>query len=165
MNPSFEHFRKQISHPIRFRFFLLMRLPAAFFVGLKLRVFDRQHAVIAVRYSWFSQNPFRSIYFAAQTMAAEMSTGILAFSQVYQRKPGVSMLVLKMEAAFSKKAVGTILFTCMDGEKIEAAIEQAIQTGEGQTVECRSVATNEQGEEVATFLITWSFKAKSISSS
>ncbi len=160
MNPSFEVFQKQISNPLKFRLFLLQRLPAAFFCGLKIRSFSQQQSVIGVRYSWFSQNPFRSIYFAVQSMAAEMSSGILGFAQIYQRKPGISMLVLKVEGTFLKKATGFILFTCTDGNKITAAVEQSIITGEAQTVVCRSVGTNEQQEIVADFFVTWTFKTK-----
>ena len=160
MNPSFDVFRKQISNPLKFRLFLLQRLPSAFFSGLKIRFFDRQKAVIGVRYTWFSQNPFRSMYFAVQAMAAEMSTGILGFAQIYQRKPGISMLVLKVEGNFLKKATGLILFTCTEGDTITAAVEESIATGEAQTVVCKSVGTNEQQEVVAEFFVTWTFKAK-----
>lgn len=160
MNPSFEVFRKQISNPLKFRLFLLQRLPSAFFCGLKIRSFNQHQSVIGVRYSWFSQNPFRSMYFAVQAMAAEMSTGILGFAQIYQRKPGVSMLVLKVEGSFLKKATGFILFSCTDGDAITAAVEQSIATGEAQTVVCRSVGTDEQQEIVAEFFVTWTFKAK-----
>jgi hypothetical protein len=160
MNPSFEVFRKQISNPLKFRLFLLQRLPAAFFSGLKIRSFSQEQSVIGVRYGWFSQNPFRSMYFAVQSMAAEMSTGILGFAQIYQRKPGISMLVLKVEGSFLKKATGLILFTCTDGDKITAAVEQSIITGEAQTVICRSTGANEQEEVVAEFFVTWTFKAK-----
>ncbi len=160
MNPSFDSFRKQISNPLKFRFFLLQRLPSAFFSGLRIRSFDQHQSVIGVRYSWFSQNPFRSMYFAVQAMAAEMSTGILGFAQIYQRKPSVSMLVLKVEGSFTKKAIGFISFTCKDGTMIEEAVEKAIQTGEAQTVICRSTGTNEQQEVVAEFWVTWTFKAK-----
>lgn len=160
MNPAFDVFRKQISNPLKFRFFLLQRLPSAFFSGLKIRSFNQDKSEIGVRYSWFSQNPFRSMYFAVQSMAAEMSTGILGFAQIYQRKPSVSMLVVKVEGTFIKKATGFILFTCSDGKMIEEAVERSIQTGEGQTIVCRSIGTNEQQEIVAEFLVTWSFKAK-----
>ncbi|BFG71698.1 DUF4442 domain-containing protein [Sediminibacterium sp. KACHI17] len=160
MNPSFDIFRKQISNRWKFRFFLLQKLPSAFFSGLKIRSFDANEAVIGVRYSWFSQNPFRSMYFAVQSMAAEMSTGILGFAQIYQRKPSVSMLVLKVEGNFTKKATGFISFICKDGKMIEEAVEKAIQTGEGQTVVCHSVGTNEEQEVVANFWVTWTFKAK-----
>lgn len=160
MNPNFESFRKQISNPLKFRLFLLQRLPAAFFCGLKITDLNQDAAVISVRYSWFSQNPFRSMYFAVQAMAAEMSTGILGFAQIYKRKPPVSMLVLKVEGDFLKKATGLIKFRCPDGPSILSAIEQTIANGEPKTVRCKSEGINEQNELVAIFYITWTFKSR-----
>lgn len=161
MNLGFSSFQKQITHPVKFRLFMLKKLPSAYFAGLRIRSFNEKAAVITVRYNWFTQNPFRSMYFAVQAMAAEMSTGLLASGQVYQRNPAVSMLVIGLEAKFFKKATGLIAFTCTDGDAIEREVEQAIATGEGRTITCRSIGTNEVGEQVSEFLISWSFKAKS----
>jgi hypothetical protein len=102
------------------------------------------------------------MYFAVQSMAAEMSTGLFAVGQTYKRKPTVSMLVVGMEGKFFKKATGLISFTCKDGAAVESVIEECIQTGEGRTLACTSVGTNEQGEKVSEFIIHWSFKAKSL---
>jgi hypothetical protein len=93
-------------------------------------------------------------------MAAELSTGVLAFGNIYNRKPPVSMLVSKVEGEFFKKAIGKIVFTCNDGTIIAKAIEQSIATGEGVVVNCTSTGVNEQGEIVASFTFTWSFKSK-----
>ena len=99
MNPSFNIFKKIITNPIKFRFFLFTKLPAAFFAGLRIHHFDDNSCVVRIRYSWFTMNPFKSIYFAVEAMAAEMCSGMLAFGQVYKRIPKVSMLVVKMEVA------------------------------------------------------------------
>ena len=160
MNPDFRLFTNQITNPVRFRFFMLQRLPAALFAGLRIKAFDEQHAVVTVKYKWFNQNPFRSMYFAIQSMAAEMSTGLLASGQVYQRKPAVSMLVVGLEAKFLKKAVDTITFTCNDGQAINQAIESCIDRVESATVRAQSTGRNEAGEIVSEFWITWSFKSK-----
>jgi hypothetical protein len=160
MNNSFNNFKQIISNPIKFGFFLITKLPAAFFVGLKLKSIDENNCVITVKHSWFSKNPFKSVYFAAEAMAAEMSTGLLAFGQVYNRTPKVSMLVVKMDAQFIKKGTGILYFTCSDGAAIEKAIDDAIRTNEGQTIVSKSIGTNEKGETVAEFNFTWSFKAK-----
>jgi hypothetical protein len=160
MNPAFHSFRKQVTHPLKFRLFLLQKLPAAFFAGLRIKALDEQHAVIAVRHTWFNRNPFRSMYFAVQSMAAEMSTGLLASGQIYQRKPPVSMLVVGIEARFVMKITGLAYFTCNDGELISAIIEEAIITKEPRTISCRSTGTNTSGETVAEFIVTWSFKSK-----
>jgi hypothetical protein len=161
MNPNFKQFSSLISHPIQFRFFLLQQLPAAFFSGLRIAHFDENSCTVKIKYSWFSKNPFKSIYFAVEAMAAEMCSGMLAFGQVYKRNPKISMLVVKMEVNFIKKATGTILFTCEDGAAIQAAINDSIATGEGKTIVCVSKGKNSANETVAEFFITWSFKAKS----
>ena len=160
MNPNFRTFSALISNPISFRFFLFQKLPAAFFAGLRIAHFDANTCTVKIKYSWFSKNPFKSIYFAVEAMAAEMCSGMLAFGQVYNRNPKISMLVVKMEVNFIKKATGTILFTCEDGALIQAAINESIETGEGKTIVCKSVGKNEKGEVVAEFNFTWSFKAK-----
>ena len=160
MNPNFKQFSALISNPIAFRFFLFQKLPAAFFAGLRIAHFDAKTCTVKIKYSWFSKNPFKSIYFAVEAMAAEMCSGMLAFGQVYKRNPKISMLVVKMEVNFVKKATGTVLFTCEDGAAIQAAINASIETGKGQTIVCLSKGKNSANETVAEFFITWSFKAK-----
>lgn len=147
-------------NPLRFRLYLLSRLPSAFFCGLRLSEASADHCVISVPYRWFTRNPFHSIYFACLAMAAEASTGILAMARVYKSNPPVSMLVVNMEAAFRKKATGRIRFRCDDGPAIREAIDRAKTTGEAQTVKARSTGTNANGETIAEFFITWSFKRK-----
>ena len=139
---------------------MLQKLPSAWFAGLRIEELTEEKAVISVRYSLFNQNPFRSIYVGILSMASEVSTGILGMGALYKRKPAVSMLVVKNEGHYFKKAVGKILFTCSDGNAILEAVEKAISTGEGTTHNCHTIGTNEAGEIVAEFYFTWSFKAR-----
>lgn len=139
---------------------MLSRLPAAFFAGLRVKELSGHKAVVSVRYKWFTQNPFRSMYFAVQSMAAEMSTGLLASGHIYKRNPAISMLVAGIEAKFFKKATDVVSFTCNDGEAILQQIEEAVVTGEPRTIKCRSEGTDIAGDVVSEFFITWSFKAR-----
>jgi len=91
-------------------------------------------------------------------MAAEMSTGSLAMTHTYQHDPPVSMLVVKMEANYFKKATGLTYFSCTDGDTIRQTIERAFTSSQGETFRARSIGRNEAGEEVAEVFITWSFK-------
>jgi hypothetical protein len=102
------------------------------------------------------------MYFACQAMAAEMSTGLLVMNEVYYSKPAVSMLIVKNEAVFHKKAVGKITFTCNDGNHISEIIAKTKKTGEPITADLRSIGTDEAGDKVAEFIFTWSLKVKSI---
>ncbi len=160
-NPN--KFLQLVKHPLKFRLFLLSKLPSAFFSGVRVRYADEKKCVVTVPYKWFSQNPFKSTYFACLSMAAEMSTGVLALAHIYKRNPPVSMLVLKTEGNFIKKAVGRTKFECVDGLMIKQTIEDAIFSGEGKIVTAKSTGTNEAGEVVAEFLVTWSFKGKNLS--
>jgi hypothetical protein len=36
--------------------------------------------VVSVKHRWINQNPFNSMYFAVQAMAAELATGALVMS-------------------------------------------------------------------------------------
>lgn len=157
---AMQAFSQLISSSFRFRTYLLSKLPAAFFCGIRIKSYNDHTCTTSVRYSWFTKNPFRSTYFAALSMAAEMSTGILAMGHLYGKKPPVSMLVISQEAHFLKKAIGYTLFTCTAGDEIAAAIQKAIETGVGQQITIAAHGENESGETVAEFLFTWSFKRK-----
>ena len=165
MNPHRAAFVRMIKHPLKFRLFLLWRLPAAYISGVRVRRIDETKAVVTVPYKWLSQNPFRSTYFACLSMAAEMSTGILALAEIHKRKPGVSMLVVKVDSEYFKKATDRSSFVCEDGPLFQQAIEETIATGEARTVRARSVGRNKAGEVVAEFWITWSFKVRSFDTS
>jgi hypothetical protein len=153
-------FLQLLKHPLKFRMFLLYKLPSAFFSGVRVRYADEEKCEVTVPFKWFSQNPFKSTYFACLSMAAEMSTGVLGLVHIHGRKPSVSMLVVNIKGDFMKKAVGKTIFTCNDGAAIKQTIETAIATGEGKAVTAKSIGVNEQGETVAVFEVTWSFKGK-----
>jgi hypothetical protein len=160
MTPSAVKFLEIIQHPIKFRLFLLKKLPSAFFSGVRIKYADESKAIVTVPYKWFSTNPFKSTYFACLSMAAEMSTGILAMAHIYEQTPQMSMLVVKTEGTYSKKATGITTFTCEDGLLIENAIREAMASGKGTSLSARSVGIDKNGDVVAEFIISWSFKAK-----
>jgi hypothetical protein len=155
-----EAFRASMRSRARMRAYFMAKLPLAWFAGLRVRHLDAARCEVVVPRGWRTQNPFRSTYFAAQAMAAELSTGALAMAAVQGAGAPVSMLVTGMTASFGKKAVSNATFTCADGELIAAAVAETLRTGEGTTAEATSVGRMEDGTEVATFVFTWSFKRK-----
>lgn len=161
MNPNAPAFIKLMKHPLKFRLFLLTRLPAAWIAGVRVKDVDENHCIATVPYKWLSQNPFRSTYFACLSMAAELSTGALAMAQLYKLPTQVSMLVVKVESEYFKKATARSYFTCVDGVLFQRAVEETIATGEARTVRAKSTGRNREGDIIAEFYITWSFKAKS----
>ena len=162
MNPHFPTFKRIITNPVLFKFFVFQKLSSAFWAGLSMAHFDEQSCGVRVKLSWFNQNPFRSMYFAVEAMAAEMSCGMLAFGQVYKRQPAVSMLVEKLEAKFVKKATGVIIFTCADGAAIRDTVNEALQNPAGTKLQVTSIGRNQAGEIVAEFYFTWTFRKKNL---
>ena len=158
-SPDAAAFRRTISSPLKLRLFMLRSLPMAYLAELRLREITPERATVTVPFKYLTKNPFRSIYFACLSMAAEMASGMLAMMNI-QGHGRVSMLVVGLEADFTKKAVGLISFTCEDGQRIAHAIADSRASGEGRTLVCTSTGTDQAGDTVATFRITWSFRAK-----
>ncbi|MDQ3048989.1 MAG: DUF4442 domain-containing protein [Bacteroidota bacterium] len=153
-------FQKLVNNRFLFRIYLLKSLPMAYIAGIRVSELTPEKAITTIKFSWLTQNPFRSMYFACQAMAAEMSTGLLVLNSVYGATPPISMLIIKNTAFFHKKAVGKITFSCMDGEKILQAISELKNQKEGIIMDVKSLGTDEQGDTVAEFIFTWSLKQK-----
>jgi hypothetical protein len=139
--------------------YFLMHLPGAFFFGLRIKTIDLQRSVVQVPYRWSTKNPFQSIYFAALTAAAELSTGILALAAIEGKS--MSMLFTKVQGEFVKKAKGTTYFECNEVVSLLDAVEFARTHDQGSTVVLKSTGKNELGETVAVFNFEWSFRKKS----
>ncbi len=143
----------------KMRLYLFWKLPAAWFMGVNVQSCNEREATVSLPYGWRSQNPFRSIYFAAQCAAGEFSTGILCLSALHG-KPPVSMLVTKIEAEFYKKAAQKLLFTCSQGVEIQELTDRILQNGQAESIRAESVGRLPDGSIACRVWITWSFKAK-----
>ena len=147
--------------PSQINKFTLFKLPAAYFSGVRVKSISEESCVTSVKHKWINQNPFKSMFWAVQGMAAELSTGALVMSCIKDSNARISMLVANNRANFSKKATGRITFTCNDGQAIKNAIEKAVQTGEGQTCWMKSEGVNANGDVVSFFEFEWTVKVKS----
>ena len=146
--------------PSKLNKFLMFKLPAAYFSGVRTKQLDDATCVVSVKHRWINQNPFNSMFWAVQGMAAELSTGALVMKKIKESGKKVSMLVVTNNASFTKKATGRISFTCKDGLKIDEAIVKAIETGVGQTVWLNSDGINSEGVQVSSFNFEWTLKVK-----
>lgn len=144
----------------KFNTFLFFKLPAAFWCGVRVKTIDANRCQTSVRFRWINQNPFNSMYFAVQAMAAELSTGALVIDHIKSSGHDISMLVASNKAVFTKKATGRITFTCQDGPAIKNAIDDAVSSGQGVTCWMKSTAVNENGEMVSEMDFEWTLKLK-----
>ncbi|HET7361240.1 MAG TPA: DUF4442 domain-containing protein [Salinimicrobium sp.] len=140
--------------------FLMLKVPSAWICGVRIKEINNTSCVVSVTHRWINQNPFNSMYFAVQAMAAELSTGALVMNQIKESGRKISMLVKNNNASFSKKATGKLVFRCFDGNLIKEAIQKTIETGEGQTFWMKSTGKNHKGEEVSVFNFEWTIKIK-----
>lgn len=136
------------------------QIPIAWIAGVRLESWEENKVSTKVKYDFLNQNPFKSIFWAVQGMAAEFSSGLMANAKIAKSGENISMLVLGMQSKFLKKAVGKIVFTCEDGENIDLAIKEAISTKEGVLINVKSIGIDEEGDIVSEFQFTWTFKVR-----
>lgn len=146
--------------PNKINSYLFFQLPAAWWCGVRVKKLEANSCQTTVKYRWINQNPFRSMYFAVQLMAAELSTGALVMQKIRQSQTPFSMLVAQQNSVYHKKITGRVFFSCQEGHVIDQVIQKAIQTGEGQVFSLKSIGTNAMGELLTETEFIWTVKVK-----
>jgi hypothetical protein len=139
----------------------MFKLPSAYITGVRAKFLDDTKCIVSVKHRWINQNPFKSLFWAVQGMAAELTTGALIIKKIEESKKNIAMLLVKNEASYSKKATGRITFECVEGHLIDTIIKEAIETGEGKQITLNVVGKNADNIEVSRFTFTWSMKLRS----
>ena len=155
-----EALRRRLLKRLAFGAYLWTKLPLAALAGLRVSSLDDESCTVVLPGGWRTQNPFRSTYFAAQAMAAEMSTGVPAMMLVAGVPGSVSMLVREIRAVFGKKIVGPSSWVCRDLPAMREVVERAAESGESESFVARSCGYAADGTQVAEFEIAWSFKRR-----
>jgi hypothetical protein len=150
--------------PNKINLFLLLKLPSAYLCGVRLKYIDNTKAIVSVKHKWINQNPFRSLYFAVQQMAAELSTGALVMQAIKNQNIPISMLVIGAQSKFYKKATGRIKFECNLGLDINETVKSSIRENASQSIKIPVKAYNSDGILVSEFSFEWSIKPKTNSS-
>ncbi len=140
--------------------FLMLKLPSAWLCGVRVKSITKDACEVSARHKWINQNPFGSLYFAVQMMAAELSTGALLQFYIKKNQKEISMLVTAAKSVYLKKATGRITFTCTEGNLISMAIEKAISSGEGVAIVLKAFGKNEAGERVSEMEFEWSIRRR-----
>ncbi len=101
---------------------MLFKLPAAWLTGVRISLISETKCEVKVRFKWINQNPYRSMFWAVQGMAAELTTGMLLTKSIQESNTNISMLLIGNKSNFYKKAVGRIKFICEQGETAKELI-------------------------------------------
>jgi hypothetical protein len=144
----------------KFRLFTAMKLPLGFIAGIKITHLSLDKCQTTLPFKFLNMNPFKSTYFAAQSMAAELSTAALAMLAMEGIKPSIAFIIVNLEASFTKKATDKVTYTCEDGAIAIEAIKACVESGQSTTARLKTVGKMADGTEVATFYFTWSFKQR-----
>ena len=146
--------------PTRINVFNFFKLPSVCWCGIRVTKIDHISCQVKVVHRWINQNPFKSMFWAVQGMAAELTTGVLIMEAIQNSKRKVSMLVLNNRANFSKKARGKVLFECDEKQKLSKAMNQLVKTQQPQNIWLTSKGIDQNGDIVSTFEFEWTLLLK-----
>ena len=154
-------FSRNFLSPFKQKLYYLESLPMGLISGIKLVQLDEAISVSEVPFRWRNKNPFNSMYFAVQSMAAELSTAAPVMLALNGCDASVALIIVDLKVDFVKKAQSKVTFTCMEYSKIHDAVAQLKKAGDTAAVNVKTVGRDIDGSEVATFYFTWSFKRRS----
>ena len=148
-----------IISPSKINRWMLFKLPAAWLSGVRLSLINDSRCEVKVKFKWINQNPYRSMFWAVQGMAAELTTGMLLTNSIQNSKANISMLLVSNKSNFHKKAVGKITFICEEGENAKKLINSTIQNITSKAW-FKVEGFDETGDLVSEFDFEWSCKKR-----
>ena len=146
--------------PFGINLYTFFNLPSAWWCGVRVKKISRKCCSTKVNLNWINKNPFKSMFWAIQGMAAELSTGVLIMQASKSFKCDISMLVINNKATFRKKARGQIVFSCNNGEAVEKTFTKLFKTNKSQTLWLQAIGVDEEGDIVSTFDFEWTLLLK-----
>ena len=145
--------------PNKINRWMLFKLPAAWLTGVRLTLIDESKCEVKVRFKWINQNPYRSMFWAVQAMAAEITIGMLLTKSIQDSNSDISMLLVSNKSSFYKKAVGKITFVCDEGEIAKQLINSTIKNTSSKAW-FKAKGYDEAGDQVSEFDFEWSCKKR-----
>ena len=138
---------------------MLFKLPAAWLTGVRISSISDTKCEVKVRFKWINQNPYKSMFWAVQAMAAELTTGMLLTKSIQDSNSDISMLLVSNKSSFYKKAVGKITFVCDEGEIAKQLINSTIKNTSSKAW-FKAKGYDEAGDQVSEFDFEWSCKKR-----
>lgn len=141
------------------RAFGLTKVPLLFMASPRVLHIDDNKIEVLIPFRKIVKNHVGSMYFGALAIGADTAVGLLAMDKISSSGKKATLLFKDFHADFLKRAEGDTVFVCEEGEKIDQVLEEVFSTGErvNAPIACKAYV---EGEEVATFTLTLSIKAK-----
>jgi acyl-coenzyme A thioesterase PaaI-like protein len=140
-----------------------VRIPLLLFIAPRVLELDDDGAAVVVPLGWRTKNHVGSMYVGVMAAAADLASGMNAFSLIRSRYRQVVPVFKYASMEFLKRADGDTVFRTREGRRIAGAMEQAVRTGQRVTLPVEVVATvpSRYGDEpVARFTMGLSVKER-----
>ena len=160
LNPQQQKLKKQVSNAFKFRLYVLFNLPMGWLAGMKIIDLTEKHCITSIPFKWINKNPFKSVYFAVQSMAAELSTATACMVAIQGHQPSIALIIVDMKGKFYKKATGKVFFTCLHQGQTYDTVAKALASNKAQTLSLKTLGKMSDGTLVSEFTFTWSFKQR-----
>jgi len=124
---------------------------------------DQSQCIIRIPLRQRTQNHLKSLYFGVLAVGADLASGLLAMHMISRSSHKISLVFKDIQADFLKRVDADAIFTCTDGEKIDALIQKVVDSGERhhQSINIQVTAPDKYGDEIlANFTLTLSLKVK-----
>jgi hypothetical protein len=140
----------------KLRLWMLRKLPMGLLSGMYITALDASHCTVLLKDRWWIHNPFRSVFWAVMSMAAELSTGALLVTQA--QPAGIQFILVGFEAKFLKKAKGKSFYFCHTGEEVARAISNTLNTTAPTIITLPVLAQDTSGALLAEFKCYWQLR-------
>jgi acyl-coenzyme A thioesterase PaaI-like protein len=140
-----------------------LRIPLLLFIGPRVLELDDEGAAVGVPLGWRTRNHVGSMYVGVMAAAADLASGMNAFSLIRSRYRQVVPVFKYANMEFLKRADGDTVFRTREGRRIAEAMAETERTGERVTLPVQVVATvpEKYGDEiVARFTMGLSLKKR-----
>ncbi|MBC7427926.1 MAG: PaaI family thioesterase [Bacteriovorax sp.] len=145
------------------RLFGFMKVPLIFWVSPSVITMNDKECIIKIPLNRRTKNHLNSMYFGVLCTGADIAGGLVAMNEISASGKKVALSFKDFKADFLKRAEGDVHFIVTQIPEIKKFVAEVIKSGERMNlpVEIKAVVPSiNPTEEVATFVLTLSLKAK-----
>lgn len=143
------------------KLFGFFKVPLISYTNPKIIAIDDKQVQVKIKLKRRTKNHLGSMYFGALAIGADVAGGFLAVKLAEEQHLKISLAFKSVNASFLKRPERDVVFTCNDGELIQAMLAESQQDGERKNQMVRITATcpEQFGDEpVAEFDLELSVK-------
>ncbi len=142
-------------------YFGMFKVPLIWYCRPKILRLTDKEVEVRIPLKKRNKNHLNSMYFGVLAVGADVAGGFLAMQKAQQRGEVISLAFKALNANFIKRPEGDVHFHCVDGDLIDAMLDETIATGQRVNKEVKIIATcpSRHGDEpMAEFDLTLSLK-------